>query len=134
MMRLRVPQWLRMVLIVVVLLAALVYLHSTGGLSLLLVATIWPLGPVFGMQSGLRRASPEAWQKQSSKVVGILVYAILFSMILFPAIVALFIGRPDVALALAVTIILIMALILRICRLSLHRPLSTKLAVEDRMS
>lgn len=126
------PRWLYRILFLSVLITALVYLHAISGLRLVLIATLWPLGPVFGMHNGIRRASPEAWQKRPSKFVVIMFYSLLFSIILFPAIVALFIGRLDVAMALTVAIVFSMALILAI--LPHPSPPSTKLEGVDRMS
>lgn len=128
------PRWLYLMVFLSVLISAFVHLHATSGLRLVLIALLRPLGAVFGMQNGIHRASPEAWQKRPSKLAGTLVYSLLFSLILFPAIVALFIGRPDVALALTVAIAFTMALIFRICGLPHPSPLSTKPEGGGRMS
>ena len=107
-------RWFRVALVGSGLIAAFVYLNSVGGPQLVIVGVLWPLGPAFGMVSGVHRASNEAWQKRSSLLTTVLVYSLLFCVILFPAIVALFISRVDIALALTVAIILALALIVRL--------------------
>ena len=107
-------RWIRVALVGSGLIAAFFYLYTVGGPQLVIIGVLWPLGSAFGMMNGVERASHEAWQKRSSRLTTVLVFSLLLCVILFPAIVALFIGRMDIALALTVTIILALALIVRL--------------------
>lgn len=111
------PIWFRLIFTYGALIVAMVFL-STKGLPLVLIGAIWPASVALGMQRGMRRAQPEAWQRKFNKSTSILAYAILFSGIFFPAIIALCVGQLATALALSVIIISGFVVTNRLCEVA----------------
>jgi hypothetical protein len=111
-----IRQWLRRVVVWVVAIAALLYLNRVGGFQLIAVGVCWGIPIALGMESCLRSATQEAWERKQSKLSKpMLCWFWLF--VLSPACVAIFWNGPFIAVSPAMTILFAMALVVQLCTL-----------------
>ena len=110
-----IRKWLRRIVVWVVAIAGLLYVHRVGGFQLVAVGVCWGISIVLGMESGIRNATQEAWERKSSKLSKLWLCC-FWLFVLFPACIAIFWFGPATAASLAVTILFAMALVAQLCR------------------
>jgi hypothetical protein len=98
--------WLRVLLLIALLIVVGSELYRAGGVSLVIVAVLWPIGPVCGMQFAARSAPASKWNGSTTNLRLIMGYVLVWSGMLLPAIACFLFGSPLIGGACALTSII----------------------------
>lgn len=109
-----IRKWLRLVVSWVVAIAALLYVHRVGGFQLVAVGVCWGIPIALGMESAVRSATQEAWERKQSKLRNPRL-CLFWLFVFFPACIVIFWFGPVTAASLAITILSAMELVFKLC-------------------